>query len=359
MRSPWSASGDGLTGCVFIGSPHGRHSALPSTGVARRPGGGVERCSRPARLPGGPGLAHRPVLGTVVFCWGGWPFLAGAVPEMRSRQPGMMLLISHGDHRRVRRVAGHQRSAGFDLDFWWELAALVDDHAARPLAGDEGDRPGPGRARRARRAAARRGRAGRPRRRRRDGAGRRRCGRATSCWSAPAAGCRPTATIVDGEAELDESMITGESRPVAKRAGRPGRRRHGRDRLGDPGPGRRRRRRHRAGRHPAPRRRGPGVAVAGPGAGRPRRRAAVLRRHRRRRGHLRRVDAARRARRGRRAHRDRAGHRLPARARPGDPAGDRDLDRGGRPGRHPGQGPAGAGTDAHASTPCCSTRPAR
>ena len=34
-----------------------------------------------------------PVLGTVIFCYGGWPFLAGAVTELRSRRPGMMLLI--------------------------------------------------------------------------------------------------------------------------------------------------------------------------------------------------------------------------------------------------------------------------
>src|SRR3954466_13359295 len=35
-----------------------------------------------------------PVLGSVVFFWAGWPFLAGGVTEARSRQPGMMLLIA-------------------------------------------------------------------------------------------------------------------------------------------------------------------------------------------------------------------------------------------------------------------------
>lgn len=34
------------------------------------------------------------VLGTVVFFYGGWPFLTGAVTELKDRQPGMMLLIS-------------------------------------------------------------------------------------------------------------------------------------------------------------------------------------------------------------------------------------------------------------------------
>jgi Cu2+-exporting ATPase len=28
-----------------------------------------------------------------VFFWGGWPFLAGSVGELRDRQPGMMVLV--------------------------------------------------------------------------------------------------------------------------------------------------------------------------------------------------------------------------------------------------------------------------
>ena len=35
-----------------------------------------------------------PVLGTVMYVWGGRPFLSGAVDEIRSRKPGMMLLIA-------------------------------------------------------------------------------------------------------------------------------------------------------------------------------------------------------------------------------------------------------------------------
>jgi Cu2+-exporting ATPase len=34
------------------------------------------------------------ILGTVVFVYGGMPFLRGGVREIRDRQPGMMLLIS-------------------------------------------------------------------------------------------------------------------------------------------------------------------------------------------------------------------------------------------------------------------------
>ncbi|MPY95806.1 MAG: heavy metal translocating P-type ATPase, partial [Acidimicrobiia bacterium] len=33
------------------------------------------------------------VLGSVIFWWGGWPFLSGGVDEVRRRQPGMMLLV--------------------------------------------------------------------------------------------------------------------------------------------------------------------------------------------------------------------------------------------------------------------------
>ena len=35
-----------------------------------------------------------PVLGTIVFLWGGQPFLAGGIQEARARKPGMMLLIA-------------------------------------------------------------------------------------------------------------------------------------------------------------------------------------------------------------------------------------------------------------------------
>ena len=158
-----------------------------------------------------------PVLGSVVFWWGGWPFLAGGVAEVRDRQPGMMLLISMAIT--VAYVASMATSLDwFDLDFWWELAALVTimllghwqemkaigqaqgalaalaellpDDAERVVEGGEVER-------------------------------------------VPIADLRPgdvvlvrsgarvpaDGGIVDGQAELDESMITGESRPVAKAPG--------------------------------------------------------------------------------------------------------------------------------------------
>lgn len=45
-----------------------------------------------------------PALGTVIFFYGGWPFLAGAVAELRGRRPGMMLQI--GIPKQVREIFG-------------------------------------------------------------------------------------------------------------------------------------------------------------------------------------------------------------------------------------------------------------
>lgn len=67
-----------------------------------------------------------PVLGTVIFVYGGQPFLTGGWSELKSRRPGMMLLISMAIT--VAFVASWVttlRIGGFDLDFWWELALLI------------------------------------------------------------------------------------------------------------------------------------------------------------------------------------------------------------------------------------------
>src|SRR5829696_4402131 len=67
---------------------------------------------------------YGPLLGSIVFWWGGWPFLAGAVTEVRNRQPGMMLLITMA--MSVAYAASMATSLDWlDLEFWWELAALV------------------------------------------------------------------------------------------------------------------------------------------------------------------------------------------------------------------------------------------
>lgn len=159
-----------------------------------------------------------PILGTVMYGWGGWPFLSGAVSEVKARKPGMMLLI--GLAITVAFLASWGATLGLldnQLEFWWELAllivimllghwvemrslaqttsaldslaALLPDEAER-IEGDQivkvapadlqvGDvvvvRPG---------------------------------------GSVPADG-----KIVDGSASMDESMITGESRPVGRSIG--------------------------------------------------------------------------------------------------------------------------------------------
>jgi Cu2+-exporting ATPase len=158
-----------------------------------------------------------PVLGTVVFGYGGWPFLVGALSEIGDRAPGMMLLISMAIT--VAYTASLATSIGaFDLDFWWELAALVTimllGHwqemkaigqaqgalaALARLLPDDGDRITA------------------------DG----------TTEQVPVSelhvgdtvlvrsGARVPADgrIVDGAADLDESMITGESRPIRRSAG--------------------------------------------------------------------------------------------------------------------------------------------
>ncbi|WP_298325350.1 heavy metal translocating P-type ATPase [Haloactinopolyspora sp.] len=76
--------------------------------------------------PPGWGAWIPPVLGTVLFFYGGWPFLTGARAEIKSRQLGMMTLI--GLAITVAFVASGLTSlgvGGFDLDFWWELALLI------------------------------------------------------------------------------------------------------------------------------------------------------------------------------------------------------------------------------------------
>ncbi|MFS0224186.1 heavy metal translocating P-type ATPase, partial [Corynebacterium striatum] len=159
-----------------------------------------------------------PVLGTIIFVYGGMPFLKGGWKELKSRQPGMMLLIAMAIT--VAFVASWVTTlglGGFDLDFWWELALLVTimllGHwlemralgaassaldALAALLPDEAEKVIDGTTR-------------------------------TVAISELVvddvvlvrAGARVPAdgTILDGAAEFDEAMITGESRPVFRDTG--------------------------------------------------------------------------------------------------------------------------------------------
>jgi Cu2+-exporting ATPase len=159
-----------------------------------------------------------PVLGTVIFFYGGQPFLKGGLRELKDRRPGMMLLI--GMAISVAFAASwvtSLRIGGFDLDFWWELALLV----AIMLLGHWIEMRALGSAQGALDALA----ALLP-----DEA-ERITGASTETVSVSElragdtvlvrSGARLPAdgTVIDGQAEFDESMITGESKTVLRSAG--------------------------------------------------------------------------------------------------------------------------------------------
>jgi P-type Cu2+ transporter len=169
---------------------------------------------RPPEFPGDDLVA--PVLGTAVFLYGGWPFLTGGVQEARSRRPGMMLLIALAIT--VAFGASLATALGlFDLEFWWELSLLI----TIMLLGHWLEMRAIGQAQGALAALAEL----LP-----DEAERVRDGRTESVPIGDLevgdvvlvrSGSRVPADgrIGEGEAELDESMVTGESRPVPKAPG--------------------------------------------------------------------------------------------------------------------------------------------
>lgn len=64
-------------------------------------------------------------LSSAVFWYGGWPFLTGLVREVLSRQPGMMTLVAVA----ITTAYGYSGAVVFGLTgkmFFWELATLVD-----------------------------------------------------------------------------------------------------------------------------------------------------------------------------------------------------------------------------------------
>jgi Cu2+-exporting ATPase len=158
-----------------------------------------------------------PVLGTVIFVYGGLPFIKGAISEVKDRQPGMMLLIAMA----ITVAFGASWLASldvFDVEVWWELSllivimllghwmemrAIVSAHSAlaalAELLPDEADRI--------------------------TGNGEIETVRAGDLAVGDIVLIRPggrvpaDGMIVTGQAELDESMITGESNPVSRGEG--------------------------------------------------------------------------------------------------------------------------------------------
>jgi Cu2+-exporting ATPase len=157
-----------------------------------------------------------PILGTIIFFYGGSPFLRGAVQEARDRQPAMMLLI--GMAITVAFLASLATTAGwFDLEFWWELAALITimllGHwmemraigqargalaALAELLPDEAERITDGEAETVSVSALRVG---------------------DVVLVRPGGRVPADGVVISGQVEVDESMVTGESKPVAKDEG--------------------------------------------------------------------------------------------------------------------------------------------
>ena len=77
------------------------------------------------RAPTFPGSRSIPaIFGTVLFFYGGWVFLRGAMQEIQDRLPGMMTLISLAiSVAFVFSIAVTLGVPGMDL--WWELATLI------------------------------------------------------------------------------------------------------------------------------------------------------------------------------------------------------------------------------------------
>src|SRR5438128_6335295 len=77
------------------------------------------------RAPSFPGSnLIAPILGTVVFVYGGLVFIRGAWSELADHKPGMMTLISLA----ITVAFGTSLAATFgifEIEVWWELASLI------------------------------------------------------------------------------------------------------------------------------------------------------------------------------------------------------------------------------------------
>lgn len=158
-----------------------------------------------------------PILGSVIYLWGGKPFLVGARNEAQARQPGMMMLIALAIT--VAYLSSLATAVGLlELDFWWELAALI----VVMLLGHWQEMKAVGQARGALSALAEllpdiaevvseTGEVSKV------ATNQLRLGDVVLVR--PGGRVPADGTIVEGSASLDESMITGESRPVRRAVG--------------------------------------------------------------------------------------------------------------------------------------------
>jgi Cu2+-exporting ATPase len=169
------------------------------------------------RAPDFPGSDLVPALvGTAIFAYGGSVFLRGAVPELRTRQPGMMTLISLAIV--VAFATSWAATLGlFEVDIWWELSTLITimllGHwlemrsiaqargalgALAALLPDTAERVADGEAETVTLDALRTG---------------------DLVLVRPGSRVPADGTIEEGTADVDESMVTGESLPVSRTVG--------------------------------------------------------------------------------------------------------------------------------------------
>ncbi len=157
-----------------------------------------------------------PIIGTIIFAYGGRVFLQGARTELADRQPGMMTLISLAIV--VAFVASWAATLGaFDVDVWWELATLITVMSLghwlemRSIAQAQGALGAlaellPDTAERLTDAGA-------------ETVPLEALAVADIVLVRPGERVPADGEVVDGTADVDESMITGESRPIAKVVG--------------------------------------------------------------------------------------------------------------------------------------------
>ena len=158
-----------------------------------------------------------PIFGVIVFIYGGMPFLQMAVPEVKNRKPGMMTLISLAiSVAFIYSLAAFFFSLG--TTFFWELVTLIDImllghwiemRSVRQASGalNELAKLMPDTAERIRPDGATETVASSELR------------KGDLLLVRPGASIPADGIIESGESDLNESMITGESKPVSKKPG--------------------------------------------------------------------------------------------------------------------------------------------